>query len=293
MSRKKSSMTVGKKMGKLEWQARFVVGKVRSGSSLTRNDQLNCLGNIGKKMEQYGLNSIKDLKPRHVERYFAELRDRGLSAGRMANHASAMRRLCSMMGKGDIVPSNAKLGCARDIANRTKHADVRLDVKKYGEVLAKISEHHQIACSMARHFGLRQKESLLSHKRIIRDGVEYLVVEGAKGGRPREIPITTAEQKANLERNLEYRAAHGGKLIDETKSLRQGIKELQNVLFSVGASRQNQTNMHTVRREWIIERCLQILAAPVADREAMIKDLVEQVGHGREEVIRCYTRMLD
>jgi len=106
---------VGREMELLEWQARFVVGLLINCSSRTREDTLNRLGDIGKCMQRYGLLSIKEIEQADVEKYFEELRDRGLSAGRMAVHASAMRRLCKMMGKAEIVPSNRELGCSRTI----------------------------------------------------------------------------------------------------------------------------------------------------------------------------------
>ena len=259
--RNRNTVTVGKKLGKLEFEARFVPGKIRRGSSLTRKDVLNCLGNIGRRMQHFGLNSIRDMKPSHVCRYFAELRDKGLSAGRMANHATAMRLLCRMMGKPEIVPSNRVLGCARDIVNRTKHADERVNHEKVAEVRAQLSENSRIAYDMARHFGLRQKETLLSYRIIDRNGVEYLNVEGAKGCRQREIPITD-KQRAVLRQNHEYRAENGGKLIDADKSLEQGMKRLQNELAKAGATRSSGANMHALRREWIIERCQEIKSAP-------------------------------
>jgi len=293
MSKKKNVTVVGKTLGKLEFQARFVVGKLRRGSSITRNDQLNCLGSIGRAMQRYGLNSIKDVKPSHVKRYFAELKSAELSPGRMANHATAMRLLCRMIGKPEIVPSNRELGCARNVANRTKHADERLDGKKAGEVKAQLSLNNQIAYNMARHFNLRQKETLLSHKVLDRNGVACLVVEGAKNGRPRAVAVTTPEQREVLKQNHDYRAAHGGKLIDADKNLRQGIKQLQNELAAAGATRSSRANMHALRREGIIEKCQQILKAPVSARPEMLRELVESIGHGREEVLRAYSRLLD
>ena len=157
-------MSVGRTLSKLEFQATFVVGKLRRGSSLTRKDIFACLGRIGRTMQKYGLNSIKDIKPNHVRRYFAELQTAGMSPGRMANHATAMRLMCRMIGKPEVMPTNRELGCNRTVANRTKHADVRLDINKAAEVREHLSDSNKIAYDMALEFGLRQKETLLSRK---------------------------------------------------------------------------------------------------------------------------------
>lgn len=294
MSKKHSNtVTVGRKMGKLEWQARFVVGKLRRGAKTTREDKLNCLGKIGVAMQRYGLNSIKDIKPGHVERYFEDLRSARLSPGRMANHATAMRMLCQMMGKADIVPSNKQLGCNRDMSNRTKHADERLNAAKASEVRGRLSENNRIAYDMSCHFGLRQKESLLSHEIVNINGVGYLVVEGAKGGRPRQIAITSNEQWLVIAQNIDYRFNHGDKLIDEQLTLKQGLRQLQNQLAASGASRESGCNMHSLRREYIIEQCQEILQSSAAERQQMTEELVESIGHGRIEVLQAYSSLLE
>jgi len=280
------------KLGKLEHESLALVGKLRRGSSLTRTDTLNCLRKIGRCMQAYGLNSIQHMKPSHISRYFAALRNQNLSAGRMANHATAMRLLCRMMGKPEIMPSNRELGCARDLSNRTKNADIRMNPEKVAEVRPQLSNNNCIAYDMARHFGLRQKEALLSYRTIDRDGVKHLIVAGAKGGRYREIQIHSDDQRAVLRQNLECRASNKGQLIDSDKDLQQGLKQLQNELSAAGANRISGANMHTLRREWIIERCLEILQAPKAYRENLLNELVEAIGHGRTEVIRAYTKLL-
>lgn len=295
MANKNNAGGASKKMCKIEYEARSIIGKLRRGASLTVKDKLRCIGNIGRCMQQYGINSILHIKGSHVERYFAELRTAGLSAGRMANHATAMRALCRAIGKQDIVPSNAKLGCARDVENRTKHADERVNVSKMQDVAARLPENCRHAYSMSQQFGLRQKEALLSCKVVSHDGgkSELLVVQGAKGNRYREVPIENEQQKAALAANQAYRASHGGTLIDESKNLKQGLKQYQNELHAAGATRINGNNTHTLRRQYIIDRCEKILSAPETAREKMIGELVDQIGHGRQEVLACYTALLN
>lgn len=119
MKKQKNSVTVGRKMGKLEWQARFVPGLIRGVSELTRKDLLNRLGMFGRAMESHGLKSIKEINADLVGLYFDALKAKGISARRIAAHAQALRMLCNMMGMGEIVPSNHELGCARRTVKRT------------------------------------------------------------------------------------------------------------------------------------------------------------------------------
>ena len=51
---------------------------------------------------------------------------------------------------------------------------------------------------MVRHFGLRQKECLLSHKMLTIVDKELLVVEGSKGGRSRVITSVAIESAQGI-----------------------------------------------------------------------------------------------
>jgi len=132
MKHKKSNVvTVGRVYEGMEFAARFAVGSMPKLSRHTRRGILGCLGNIGRRMESYGLVSIKEISSTDVCKYFDELCARGLSPTRIARHAAAMRRLCEMLGRPEIVPSNSELGCTRAVgaraerrpARRNKHED--------------------------------------------------------------------------------------------------------------------------------------------------------------------------
>jgi site-specific recombinase XerC len=64
-------------------------------------------------MERYGCSNIKQIGQAEIERFFAELRAKGLSAGHITIYATAMRMLCRMLDKLQLVPDNRTLGCQR------------------------------------------------------------------------------------------------------------------------------------------------------------------------------------
>lgn len=275
------------KFSKLEHQARSVIGKNWSKSSATRNELLQNVSKIADFMRHQGLNDIHDMKTKHCDAYMNSIEH--LSEGRMANHATALRTIADAIGKPDIVRSNADYGCDRNIENRTQNQDVRLDAEKYEEVKQSLSPAHQIAYEMSREFGLRQRESLRSHEVVERDGKQYLVVEGAKGGRPREIEIVNERQVALLERNNAYRETNDGKLADSSRNLAEAIKDYQNDLHRAGATRESHANTHSCRREYIIERCEAIKQVSCDEtKKEMLEHLVEEIGHGRTEVLSAY-----
>lgn len=112
MSRKKSnSVTAGREMGKVEWEAVFVPGLLNR-SSRSVNEIHRCLRRFGRRMEEaYGLTSITEINRELIELYFVEIAD--LSARSITSHAMALRILCDMMGVPEIIPTNSQLGCAR------------------------------------------------------------------------------------------------------------------------------------------------------------------------------------
>jgi len=112
-SSKGNTIIVGRELGNLEWQARFVVGLIRDCSEARKRVLLSCLGAIGTSMERYGCSNIKQIGQAEIERFFAELRAKGLSAGHITIYATAMRMLCRMLDKLQLVPDNRTLGCQR------------------------------------------------------------------------------------------------------------------------------------------------------------------------------------
>lgn len=282
---------------KLERGAFSLLGKgdLRTKSTETIKEFVSNLSRFCRHLEEITngkMTNITEIKPKHVGSYLATLE--GLSPGRVANHATMLREVARQIGKADIVPANSKIGCVRSTENRTKWADTRYDVVKGAEVRGRLVPQHRIAYDMQRHFGLRQKEALLSY-RVVADkyGCEFLVVEGAKGGRPRQVPVTTEEQRSILATNAEWRTRNGGKLIDQGLKLLPGLQRYKSDLHRAGARREDGTNSHACRREFIIERCKEISALPKSEREAALKELVEIIGHGRPEVITAYTSLLE
>jgi len=99
-------------MTKVEWEAVFVPGLLLKRSSRSVDEIHRCLRRFGRRMEEgYGLNSITEISSELIELYFTELA--GLSASRIAAHATALRILCKMMGVPEMVPTNSQLGCTR------------------------------------------------------------------------------------------------------------------------------------------------------------------------------------
>ncbi|QSV45424.1 tyrosine-type recombinase/integrase [Geobacter benzoatilyticus] len=265
---------------KLGNEAKKLVGKNYGKGSGTTEKLLGNIERIAEFMGTQGLQSIHHMKTKHVSRFFNHLKAEGVSASTMANYATAMRRIAHAIGKDNIVPSsNAELGINRSDRYQPKHGD-NIKMEEVREALYGKNEWQGLAIDMQRVFGLRVKESLLSQGVVVHNGREFLVVEGSKGGRPRELEVKTDEQREVLQRVGKHIAATGGKtLIPLHLTLKQALKKQANDLHRTGGTKANMANSHLARHH----------TAQKMDQEgASNKEIAEYLGHGREGVTRHY-----
>ena len=106
------------------------------------------------------------------------------------------------------------------------------------------------ACSLRESFGLRSKESLMSKDVVERGGKLFLVVDGAKGGRPRELEVRTEAQIKSVQLVAETSKSLGsgtGRIIPPEMSLKQAYGAQRNEWRALGGTRGDGANMHGSR----------------------------------------------
>lgn len=266
--------------GRLAFEARNLIGKTWSVSSQTRTMLLNNIKAIASFMESQGLQSIRHLKTKHVNNYFKHLEARGIGASARSNHATAMRKLASAIGKQNIVPrSNEELGISRADRYAPKSADLEKMTEVSGKLYAK-EQWQGLAFDLQKAFGLRLKESLLSNKTTYKDGQPYLQVEGAKGGRARQLAIDTPSKIDALEKVQKHiKESDSKSLIPIEKSLKQAYNTQKNALHRLGATKANKANSHLFRHD---------SAQSMKKAGKSDKEIAEHLGHGRESITRHY-----
>jgi integrase len=184
----------------------------RDGSRMTQAQREQKLRAIGRELDQMGYRHLRarGLKPKHVEALIAKWQAEGMSAGTIKNRMSAMRWLCRHVGRdGVIEKSNDAYGIEHRVyvTNDSKARTIT------AEQLSQLKDPRvAISLRLQDQFGLRREESI----KIVpawADRGDRLVLKGSwtKGGRPREIPIRTSEQRAVLKAARDLAA--GGSLI--------------------------------------------------------------------------------
>jgi len=180
----------------------------RDGSYATQADREHILDLIADQLHAMGFRHMNahSLKPKHVEKLVERWLAENLSPGTIKNRMSALRWLARKTGKENII---ARSNTAYDIPDRAYVTNVSKARELAVQAIESIrTESIKISLRLQAAFGLRREESI----KIIpkwADRGDRLVLKDSwtKGGRTREIPIGTPEQR---------------QLVDEAKAVAKG-----------------------------------------------------------------------
>src|SRR6516162_700557 len=180
----------------------------RDGSYATQADREHILDLIADQLDEIGFRHMgaHSLKPKHVEKLIERWLADGLSPGTIKNRTTALRWWAEKIGKENVVArSNAAYGIPDRVyvTNVSKAKDLVMDqLQQIRTQCIRISLRLQAA------FGLRREESIKIVPKWADRGSALLLKDSwTKGGREREIPIRTLEQR---------------QLVDEAKALARG-----------------------------------------------------------------------
>lgn len=164
---------------------------------------------------KFRLESVYNLKEKHLKAVFEMLEAGGQSASTLQNKISIMRTFCYWIGKDGMV--RASNHYVQDPISTARSSVVREDKSWVGneiDVLAKIAEIKEKDESVALWlelclaFGLRVREAIMAKPSVL-DGGEFIwVQDGTKGGRARVVPVENEVQRDVLTRT---QAAADGK----------------------------------------------------------------------------------
>jgi len=279
------------KYGSLIHQARQAIGKLygrthSEGSSKALKSSLKVI--TGYLKSEHGLQRIENIKPHMVQSFFQARQEAGIKSSQLGKDATAFRLLAEKLGKQNIVPrTNPELGFARTITDRMQpktlnHAaaeGIRAQlVERYERTGLAEDKVLVAAFDLRSAFGLRAGESLKAQA----NGANLDVV--GKGGKLRSLPETTPEQKAALAQLRSVSKEIGnvnGKLIPPHLSQQNIYDHQRNTIRACSGNKAANSNMHASRHDYAQRE----KAAGTTD-----KQLAENLGHGREDVVHHYVK---
>ncbi len=256
-----------------------------------------------------GVKKMENVSPELVQQYGQELAER-VASGDMAaataqNYVSAVNSVMSIATKGGWQSVSPTKACGIEQRSAVREdAPGALDRAAYGRaveaVREQVGERAGAVVELARELGLRSKEaSLLDAKAALGEAQErgqVTISDGTKGGREREVPITSEGQIQALERAAQ--AQDGARAVmppgENWQSWREGeLRDAREVV-------QEHTGggLHDLRAAYACERyeALTGHAAPAAGGEITDRDrdaaarlaVAEELGHNRADVTSEY-----
>jgi len=283
----------------LNYDFKQICDRNRDGSFATEADRRNILDLVANQLLEMGFRHMRasSLKTKHIDALVARWRAQPLSTGTFKNRMAVLRWLAGKLGKNGIVKeSNA----AYDIGKRCHVATVSkartLDAGQLGKVLdpfVAMSLKLQVA------FGLRREESI----KIVpawADRGDHLLLKASwtKGGREREIPINTAQQRALL---ADARGLAAGKSLvgPAHASYRVWLAHFKHACASAGIHKVHG-HRHLYAQEryreltgWACPACggpsgAQLTLEQKAIDRKMRLQISRELGHGRAQITTVY-----
>ena len=281
-------------------------GGVSFSTAATNGDRWQSFADWAK---EEGVKKMENVTAELVKEYGKELAEK-VNSGDMAaataqNYVSAVNSVMTIATKGEWQSVSPTKACGIEQRSAVREdAPGALDRAAYGRAVEavrdEVGERAGAVVELARELGLRSKEaSLLDAKAALAEAQargHVTVSDGTKGGREREVPITSEGQREALERAA---AAQGDARAvmppgENWQSWREGD------LRSARELVQEHTGggLHDLRASYACQRYETLAghAAPCTgaaiqdrDRDAAARLAVaEELGHGRAEVTSEY-----
>jgi integrase len=272
----------------------------RDGSFATQHDRESILTLIANQLAEDGFWHLRAIgvRSKHVEHLVERWHEEEISAGAgtFKNRMSVLRWLAEKIDKQNIVArDNAAYGIAdrRHVSNESKARELDAD-----KLLAVSDPYTAMSLRLQEAFGLRREESIkLRPQWADRGEVLHLKASWTKGGKERDIPISTDAQRELLRQANEL--AGPGSLIPAEMSYRDQLNR-----FKAQTARAGIDRVHGLRHAYAQARYAELTGwkAPAAggptskqlspaqqavDRQARLT-ISRELGHEREQITAVY-----
>ena len=271
------------------------VGYQLGGAHLTRQARSATLGTFATTMRElgYGIRTARQIGGKHLAAFVAHRAARGISARTCANELSHLRAVLVQVGKQGLARnpaySNSALGIGRGSRIGTKQPLSDAAIQAFQERMEQLGRPGIGATlELQRALGLReseairagQTETLSRWQRELRERGAVRVVEGTKGGRPRDVhPANLDRAIAAIQRAETVLQATGQRYLvaraDGTAAtgLKQAIGVYRNLCHRA------EVQSHAARYAFAQERVQAYRAQGYSEREARAATS-QDLGHG-------------
>ena len=285
-------------MKDLNYDLKKLCHRYCEGSFATYADRERILDLIANQLQGLGFKALRamNLKPRHVDALVAHWHKERISAGTFKNRMSALRWYADKIGKVDMIArSNDAYGIPERVYVTNVSKAVSLDIQKLERVT---DPYTAFSLKLQAAFGLRREESMKIEVAWADRGDRLVLRDSwTKGGREREIPITSIAQRELL--NSVKGFAGSGSLIPKDLTYIEQRRRFEHQCDSAGIQK-----VHGIRHCYAQTRYEQLTgwACPArggptskqlsAEQKsidhAVRLTLSRELGHEREQITAVY-----
>ena len=285
-------------MRDLNFELKQLCRRNRDGSHATQHNRERILDLAARQLFEGGFRRMDSasLKPKHVEHLVSRWQTEGLSVGTLKNRLAELRWWAEKISKPNVIArDNAHYG----IGQRQHVAQVSKARALTDADLARVSDPYTaMSLRLQAAFGLRREESIKIRPEWADRGHRLALKDTwTKGGRPREVPVRTAEQRQLL---AEAKALAGqGSLIPAGMRYVDQLRRFEHQCSAAGIQR-----VHGLRHQYAQQRYQDLTGHPCpaagglrsrqltpeqrdADRQARLT-ISAELGHEREQVTAVY-----
>lgn len=232
------------------------------------------------------IRTISQLREKNIENWLRSGKEKGLSPRTLQNRLTAVRAVLTQAERYDTLSrlqNTAKkvgfAGASRDGVRRPPSEE------QLNRMLDSVNhEGVRICLQMMNEFGLRQKEAIMSAASLdkwLRDITNdrhgrFMLVQGSKGGRPREIwPDDPQRAVALVSKAIDFCRSNGGKLVEG--DLKQALGRFNRQAASAGFKGLNSP--HSLRYAFA-QRTVARLLKDGWDKRLALSFTSQVLGHG-------------
>ena len=285
-------------MRDLNYQLKQLCHHNRDGSYATQAKRMHHLMQIANQLDALGFRgmNVRSLKPKHIEALVKDWMLQELSVGTIKNRMAVLRWWAQKVDKQNVVArSNDHYGIPdRQFVTNASKAKVvsATDLELIRDPYVRMSLELQQA------FGLRREEAIKFNPSYADRGDHIsLKASWTKGGKARDIPVRTNDQREVL--NRAHRLVTGGSLIPCDRNYVQQLRAYERHTANAGLSK-----MHGLRHAYAQRRYEELTGwkspaaggpvtralspgQKVVDRHVR-QTISREMGHEREQITSVY-----
>ena len=240
----------------LKFQLKELCDHNRDGSYATQAQRRWILDLIANQLHELGFRQLDShsLKPKHVEALVNHWRGEGLAVATIKNRMAAVRWWAKKVNRQNVIErTNDRYG----IPHRQFVSDESKAKSVNTEALNKVhDEYVRMSLELQQVFGLRREEAIkFSPSYADRGDTLVLKDTWTKGGKARELPIRTPEQREVL--NRVHQLAGRGSLIPANRNY---VEQLR--VYEGHTSRAGLSKLHGLRHAYAQQRYLELTGWP-------------------------------